>query len=180
MPKPAFLEYYSWVCLPLTETKRELALAIIGDPRVGKTSLIRLLNKEAGGVGTTTTINSTEANYIIWELQTSSFEPQRLEIFANSFVMNSKPFHRYLLIVTDSTNEDIDQVKYSLRFLRESFPDTRFAIVANKQDMNNSLNRSQIEKITKLPTLEISATDTGNRSRFVNFLSYLFGFDVRL
>ncbi|MFX1369901.1 MAG: Rab family GTPase [Promethearchaeota archaeon] len=164
----------------MTEGKKDIALAVIGEPGVGKTSLIRLLNKEIEGADKPITINSKDAVYVFWELQTSSFEPQRLEIFARSFIMNSKPFHRYLLIVTDSTMEDVTRVKYSLGFLRESFPDTRFAIVANKQDKSDSLGKTQIEKMTRLPTLEISAADTQNRSRLVNFLSYLLGSDASL
>jgi signal recognition particle receptor subunit beta len=160
--------------------KKEITLAIIGESKVGKTSIIRLLNGDSGDYGVRTVLESSEAVFIFWELQTSSFEPQRLEIFARSFIRNSKPFHRYLLIVTDSTREDVNRVRYSLRFLREAFPDTRFAIVANKQDLNDSLAKTHIEKLTKLPTLEISATDTQNQSRLINFLSYLIGFDVRL
>jgi signal recognition particle receptor subunit beta len=159
----------------LTEPVREIAIAIIGEPQVGKTELIHLLNDKAESNGIATRLKSNDFDFAIWELQTSSSAPEKLEIFSKSFLRNSRPFHRYLLIVTDSTREDVSHIKYSLRFLRESFPETRFAIVANKQDLDESLSKSHIEKMTNLPTLEISAIDPENRTRLVNFLSYLIG-----
>jgi signal recognition particle receptor subunit beta len=168
------------VCCPLAEPRKKIALAIIGHPKVGKTEIIRLLRKNSESQGLITKLKSSNSEFIFWEHQTSSVEPQRLEIFSRSFLQNSEPFHRYLLIVTDSKRESIDQVKYSLGFLRESFPDTRFAIVANKQDLEGSLGKSRIEKTTRYPTLAITATDPKNRPRLVNFLSYLVGFDVGL
>ncbi len=147
---------------------------------MGKTELIRLLNEEAQSRGTTTKIKSKNAIFEFWELQTSSFEPEKLAIFSQSFLQSSEPFHRYLLIVTDSSREDVNQITYALKFLRTSFPDTRIAIIANKQDQGNTLSKTHIEKMINLPTLEISATIPQNRSRLVNFLSYLLGFDVGL
>ncbi|MFW9886803.1 MAG: GTPase domain-containing protein [Candidatus Thorarchaeota archaeon] len=159
----------------MTEPIREIAIAIIGEPQVGKTELIHLLNDKAESSGIATRLKSKDFDFAIWELQTSSSTPEKLEIFSRSFLRDSRPFYRYLLIVTDSTKEDVSHIKYSLRFLRESFPETRFAIVANKQDLDESLSKSHIEKMTNLPTLEISAIDPENRTRLVNFLSYLIG-----
>ena len=155
-------------------------MAIIGEPQVGKTELIQLLNDKAEVNGLTTKLRSNESVFAFWEFQTSSSAPEKLEIFSRSFLKNSKPFHRYLFVVTDSTLDDVNRIKYSLRFLRESFPDTRFAIIANKQDLDESLSKSRIEKMTNLPTLEISAINPENRSRLVNFLSYLANFDTGL
>jgi signal recognition particle receptor subunit beta len=155
-------------------------MAVIGEPQVGKTGIIQLLNDKAESNGITTRLKSKNCVFVFWELQTSSFSPEKLEIFSRSFLQNSKPFHRYLLIVTDSTVEDVNRIKYSLRFLRESFPDTRLAVVANKQDLNGSLSRLRIEKMTSVPTLEISAIDYSNRSRLVNFLSYLTDSEIEL
>ncbi|MFX0055360.1 MAG: hypothetical protein ACFFAX_10695 [Promethearchaeota archaeon] len=164
----------------MTGPTREIAVAIIGEPQVGKTQLIQLLNDDAESSGITTKLKSKDFVFTFWELQTSSSAPEKLEIFARSFIQNSRPFHRYLLIVTDSTSEDVNRIKYSLRFLRESFPDTRFSIVANKQDLDGSLNKSRIETMTNLPTLEISAMNPENRIRLVNFLSYLIESDTGL
>lgn len=148
-------------------------MAIIGEPQVGKTELIGLLNDKTESNGLATKLRSKDADFVFWEFQTSSSTPEKLEIFSRSFLQNSKPFHRYLLIVTDSTVDDVNRIKYSLRFLRALFPDTRFAIIANKQDLGGSLSKPHIEKMMNLPTLEISAIDFQNRSRLVNFLSYL-------
>ena len=77
------------------------------------------------------------------------------------------------MIVSDSSAEDVNQISYSMRFLRKQFPKTRFAIIANKQDLQERLNRTRIEKLTNLPTLELSATKREQRGRLVNFISYL-------
>ncbi len=164
----------------MTGEIRTIAIATIGKVGVGKTSIVRLLDESARSRGTTHVVDAKDTVYTFWELQTSSYEPTKLEVFSSSFLRGTKPFERFLFIITDSTRENLNEVKYSLRFLRESFPDTRFAIIANKQDLPRRLPASRIEKMTNLPTLEISAIDTSHRSRLVNFISYLIGSDSGL
>jgi signal recognition particle receptor subunit beta len=164
----------------MKEETKKTAVAFIGEPLVGKTELIRLLTIREENTKNKTTLKTENAVFDFWEFQTSSINPEKLEIFARSFLQESKPFHRYLLIVSDSSMEDINQIKYALNYLRKLFTDTRLAIIANKQDLESSLPKSRIEKMVKLPTLEISTKDPQNRSRLVNFLSYLIGFDTGL
>jgi signal recognition particle receptor subunit beta len=164
----------------MTGEIRNIAIAIIGKVGVGKTSIVRLLDESVKSPGTTYVVSTKDTIYTFWELQTSSYEPTKLEVFSSSFLRGSAPFDRFLLITTDSTREDVDEIKYSLRFLRESFPDTRFAIIANKQDFADRLSASRIEKMTNLPTLETSAIDISQRNRLVNFISYLIGSDSGL
>ncbi|MFW9848265.1 MAG: hypothetical protein ACFFF4_03950 [Candidatus Thorarchaeota archaeon] len=164
----------------MTEKTKQIAVALIGEPQVGKTELMRLLDVKAKRKGIRTSLKTKKADIVFWEFQTSSIKPEKLEIFARSFLQESKPFHRYLLMVSDSTLEDINQIKYGLQYLRNLFTDTRLAIIANKQDLESSLPKSRIEKMTNLPTLEISTLDPQNRSKLVNFLSYLTGFDIGL
>ncbi len=164
----------------MTEETKQIAVALIGEPLVGKTELIRLLDMKAENTGIRIPLKTKKADIIFWEFQTSSINPEKLEIFARSFIQESKPFQRYVLIVSDSTMEDVNKIKYALQHLKRLFPDTRLAVVANKQDLESSLPKSRIETMTNLPTLEISTKDPQNRSRMVNFLSYLTGFDTGL
>jgi len=135
----------------MTRETRNIAIATIGKVGVGKTSIVHLLDEGAKSRGTTYVVS-----------------------------VGGEPFDRFLFIITDSTREDVNGIKYSLRHLRELFPDTRFAIIANKQDLADRLQAFRIEKMTNLPTLEISAIDTSHRSRLVNFISYLIGSDSGL
>jgi GTPase SAR1 family protein len=154
-------------------SKRQIALALIGESRVGKTTIIKLLDENAESRGTSYQIETEDIVYTAWELQTSSSEPQRLAVFATSFLKNSPEFDRFVIIVSDSSKEDVNKIKYSLKFLRQTFPDTRFAIIANKQDLENRFSDRRIEKMTRLPTVELSATDRSHRNRLLNFISYL-------
>ena len=60
------------------------------------------------------------------------------------------------------------------------FTKTRLAIVANKQDLENRLTSQHIEKIIRLPTLEVSAINEAHRERLLNFISYLIDSDTGL
>ncbi|MBN2230680.1 MAG: GTPase domain-containing protein [Candidatus Thorarchaeota archaeon] len=157
----------------MKDEKKQIALALIGQPGVGKSTIVRLIDETVESRGTTYVIETDAVRYTFWELQTSSYEPERLSIFSTSFLNESIPYNRYLLIVTNSTQEDVNQLKYSKRYLRSLFPKTKFGIIANMQDLKDRLNRTRIEKMTSLPTLEISAINESHRSRLINFISYL-------
>lgn len=164
----------------LNDKKKDIAIALIGQSDVGKTSIVHLIDDTIESRGTTYTIETNEIAYTIWELQTSSYEPERLGVFSSSFLDESTPYNRYLLIVTDSTSEDVQRITYSVQYLRDLFPKTRFAIIANKQDLTGRLSRTRIEKMTNLPTLELSAIEKPQRDRLVNFISYLLDFESGL
>lgn len=162
------------------QEEKQIALALIGEPRVGKTTIVKLLDDEAKSRGTTYQIKTEDISYTVWELQTSSSEPQRLEVFATSFLKNSPPFNRFVVIVSDSSKEDVNKIKYSVNFLRQVFPNTRLVVIANKQDLEDRFSSRRIEKMTKLPTLELSAIDQSHRDRLLNFISYLIESDTGL
>jgi len=160
------------------QNKRKIALALIGEPKVGKTSIVKLLDESIESRGTSYRIETDDVIYTIWELQTSSFEPQRLAVFATSFLKNSPKYDRFVVIVSDSSKEDVNKIKYSISYLRQTFPDTRLVIIANKQDVEDRFSGRRIEKMTKLPTLELSATNQLHRDRLLNFVSYLIKSDT--
>ena len=83
-------------------------------------------------------------------------------------------------MVSDSSVDDVNKIKYSVKFLRQTFPNTRLAIIANKQDLEDRFSRVRIEKMTKLATLELSAIDQTHRDRLVSFISYLIESDTGL
>jgi signal recognition particle receptor subunit beta len=160
--------------------KKHISIALIGDSKVGKTEIVRLIDKKVESKGTTYQLDTENILYTIWELRTKSLEPERLEVFSTSFLENSAPYNRYVIIITDSSREDVNKITYSIKFLRQTFPRTRFAIVANKQDLDDRIPGKQIEKMTKLPTLNLSAIDQTQRKRLLNFISYLIETDTGL
>ena len=162
------------------ENKKHISIAFIGDPRVGKTTIIKLLDEKIEGRGTTYQLSTEDIMYTIWELQTVSSEPEKLSIFSTSFLEQSLPYNRFVIIVSDSTQEDVSKITYSLKFLRQTFPNTRLAIIANKQDLENRMPAKQIERMNNVPTLELSAMDQTNRNRLLSFISYLIEADTGL
>ena len=157
----------------MKDEKQHIAIALIGEAEVGKTSIIHLIDDKIEDRGTTFLKDTDDVVYTFWELQTSSYEPEGLVVFSKSFLNESTPYYRYLLIVSDSTDENVTQISYSLRYLMELFPKTRFAIIANKQDLPSRESRLRIEKMTHLPTLELIAIEENQRNKLVNFISYL-------
>ncbi len=160
--------------------KKQVAIALIGDSKVGKTTIVKLLDKDAKGRGTTYQLEAENISFTIWELRTSSFEPQMLGVFSTSFLNKSPKFNRYVIVVSDSSKEDVYKIKYSVKFLRRAFPNTRLAIIANKQDLEERFSSRRVERVTKLPTLELSAIDQTQRGRLLNFISYLIESDTGL
>ena len=160
--------------------KKQISMALIGDLEVGKTEIVKLIDTEAESQGTTYRLDAKHIMYTIWELQTDSLEPERLGIFSVSFLEKSSPYNRFVIIVTDSSGEDVNKIKYSIKFLRQTFPKTRLAIIANKQDLESRVSGKQIEKMTRLPTLPLSAIDQTQRERLLNFISYLIESDTGL
>jgi len=175
----SFINYYLLNGFEM-QKKKHISLALIGDSKVGKTSIVKLIDRRAESQGTTYTLETEDIIYTIWELQIVSLEPQKLEIFSVSFLKQSQPFSRFVIIVSDSSNEDVDKITYSIKFLRQAFPNTRLAIIANKQDLENRISHKHIEKRTKLPTLALSAIDQTHRERILNFISYLIKSDTGL
>lgn len=174
-----FISYYLLNGFKM-QKKKHMSLALIGDCKVGKTSVVRLIDGSVESQGTTYTLDTEDITYTIWELQTVSSEPQKLEVFSVSFLKQSQPFNRFVIIVSDSSKEDVDKIIYSIKFLRQTFPNTRLAIIANKQDLENRISHRHIEKRTKLPTLALSAIDQTHRERILNFISYLIESDTGL
>jgi signal recognition particle receptor subunit beta len=152
---------------------KHISLALIGDQKVGKTTIVKLLNKEIESQGTTYQLSTGDILYTIWELQTSSFEPARIEVFSKSFLEASHPYYRFVIIVSDSSKEDVNKISFSLNYLRQIFQKTRLALIANKQDLEGRLPSKHIEKMVKVPTLGLSAIKQSHRNRLLNFVAYL-------
>ncbi len=162
------------------QNRKQIAIALIGDSKVGKTTIVKLLDKDAKSQGTTYQLKTENTSFTIWELRTSSFEPQKLGVFSTSFLDKSPKFNRYVIVVSNSTEEDVYKIKYTVKFLRRTFPNTRLAIIANKQDLEERFSSRRIERMTKLPTLSLSAIDQTQRGRLLNFISYLIDSTVGL
>lgn len=162
------------------EKKKHISLAFIGNSGVGKTTIIKLLNEKIEGRGSTYELSTEEIMYTIWEFQTASYEPEKLGIFSISFLEQSSPYNRFVIIVSDSTRDDVGKITYSLKFLRKTFPNTRLAIIANKQDLENRIPAKQIEQKNNVPTLDLSAKNQTNRNRLISFISYLIDSDTGL
>ena len=75
----------------MTNQRKHISIALIGQPEVGKTSVVHLIDETLESRGTTFVIETHDIIYTIWELQTSSYEPERLAVFSASFLDESKP-----------------------------------------------------------------------------------------
>ena len=84
----------------------------------------------------------------------------------NSFIQNSN-----LIIFVVTKFRDMLACKKLVNTLKELSPYTGFCVIANKQDLEDTLNPTAAMKFFDLPTIGISAIITEHREALLNFIS---------
>jgi len=78
-----------------------------------------------------------------------------------------------ILLVTDSTSENIEKSKFFLEVLKSQTPNTSVAVIANKQDLVQAMNAKEIEKILGFKTYSMTAIDPINRKKMIQIIAEL-------
>jgi signal recognition particle receptor subunit beta len=76
-----------------------------------------------------------------------------------------------VIVVTDSTYENVMKSKKMVRFARENAPCARIIGIANKQDLPDTLTPEQVEQILQIPTHGLVAIDMSVRERLLEILT---------
>ncbi|MFX1394355.1 MAG: hypothetical protein ACFFAH_12380, partial [Promethearchaeota archaeon] len=85
----------------------------------------------------------------------------------NNFVKGSDA----VLLITDSSLENVEKSKFFLELIKEESPDAHTAVIGNKQDLGDALKPQQIEKILGLKTYSMIATDSENRNKMIQIIA---------
>ncbi|MFX0136614.1 MAG: hypothetical protein ACFFDN_23450 [Candidatus Hodarchaeota archaeon] len=84
----------------------------------------------------------------------------------NSFIHNSN-----LIVFVVTKFREMLKCKQHIDALRELSPNVEFCVIANKQDLEESLNPTAAMKFFELPTIGICAIMPEHRETLVNFLN---------
>lgn len=148
-------------------------VSFVGSGGVGKSTLLRLLfGKEPAPGGYVPTINvavdSSETIQFgtflvtIWDFAGQAvFQDLWQFYFAGTDV---------IFLVTDSSFRNVMQTKTLLKTIRKEAPAVPLFIIANKQDLPESMKGEKIQRLLGAPTFQMVATDKTRRDEFVRLM----------
>ena len=146
-------------------------VAILGYAGVGKTTTLHLLRGETLPLVHDPTIGVSikklpeeisNANIVLWDLAGQS----RFSILWAKMIANAQ----VVIIVTDSTLENVLRSKKLVSLVIEEVPDAKVIGIANKQDLPTALTPERVGQILSLPTYELVAIDISYRDRLIQII----------
>ncbi len=144
-------------------------IALVGFSGVGKTTISRLIRAEEIPMehvptmtGEIVTIKIGKLYFHLWDFagqeQFSFLWPQ--------FIQDSDA----VLIVSDSTIQNIDKSKFFIDLVHREVPNARLCVIANKQDIPGALEPKRIEKLLGIKTYGMVAVDPNNRAKMIQII----------
>jgi len=145
-------------------------ISLMGSSGVGKTTITKLIKAEEIPIEHIPTINGDVSTIKIGKLEYFLWDFAGQDQFAflwNKFIKGSDA----VLIITDSTLENIEKSKLFLELIKEDAPYANTAVIGNKQDLPNALSSDEIEKIIGLKTYSMIANDPENHNKMINIIA---------
>ena len=145
-------------------------ISLVGFSGVGKTTITRLIKAEEIPMQHIPTITGDIATIKIGKLHFHLWDFAGQEQFSylwNNFIKGSDA----VLLITDSTLENIEKSKFFLELIKEQAPQAHTAVIGNKQDLEDALKPDQIEKILGLKTYSMIATEDKNRDKMIQIIA---------
>lgn len=148
-------------------------VSYVGSGGVGKSTLLRLLfGREPAPGGYVPTINvavdSSETIQFgtflvtVWDFAGQAvFQDLWQFYFAGTDV---------IFLVTDSSFRNVMQTKTLLRTIKKEAPAVPLFIIANKQDLPESMRGEKIQRLLGAPTFSMVATDKTRREEFIRLM----------
>ena len=137
----------------------QVKVAIIGYVGVGKSTLLHALRGETTLLDSTFGVSANNLppifrnmNIVLWDLTGQS----RFSILWAKMIANAQ----VVVIVTDSTLENVLRSKKLVSLVREEVPHAKIIAMANKQDVPTVLKPERVSEILGVPTDGISAIDS--------------------
>ncbi len=140
-----------------SETGDRIKVVILGFDGVGKTTLLKALNGEVLRLESKSA-ESKKSEQKLGNLDIVYWDLAGQSRFSNLWakqIANAK----IVIIVTDSTLENVIRSKKLVSLVREESPQSKIIAIANKQDLPISLEPERISQILGLPTYGMSAID---------------------
>ncbi len=145
-------------------------ISLVGFSGVGKTTITRLIKAEEIPMKHVPTITGDIATIKIGKLHFHLWDFAGQEQFSylwTNFVKGSDA----VLLITDSSLENVEKSKFFLELIKEQSPYSHTAVIGNKQDLPESLKPGQIEKILSLKTYSMIANNSDNRNKMIQIIA---------
>jgi ADP-ribosylation factor-like protein 1 len=145
-------------------------ISLVGFSGVGKTTITRLIKAEEIPMQHIPTITGDIATIKIGKLHFHLWDFAGQEQFSylwNNFIKGSDA----VLLITDSTLENVEKSKFFLELIKEQAPNAHSSVIANKQDLEDAMSPNQIEKILGLKTYSMIAKDENNRDKMITIIA---------
>jgi len=145
-------------------------ISLVGFSGVGKTTITRLIKAEEIPMQHVPTITGDIATIKIGKLYFHLWDFAGQEQFSylwNNFIKGSDA----VLLITDSSLENIEKSKFFLELIKEQAGHAHVAVIGNKQDLKDSMKPEQIEKILGLKTYSMIAKEAKNRDKMIQIIA---------
>src|SRR5271157_1527336 len=146
-------------------------ISLVGYSGVGKTTITALIKNEeipvehvptiTGDIGT---IQIGKLTFGLWDFAGQ----EEFEYLWAKFVQGSDA----VLIITDSTVENVDKSRYFLDLIKDEAPNAHVGVIGNKQDLEGAMPISDIERmLLNTKTYSMVATDPANRDKMITIIA---------
>ena len=145
-------------------------IAVVGFSGVGKTTIKKLIRLDEIPLQHVPTITGDIATIQIGNLFFHLFDFAGQEEFRylwKTFIKGSDS----VLVVTDSTQDNVYESKFFLELIQNEVPHARAAIIGNKQDLRNAMDVKEIENILGLRTYPMIANRVENHDKMINIIT---------
>ncbi|MFW9941787.1 MAG: ADP-ribosylation factor-like protein [Candidatus Thorarchaeota archaeon] len=145
-------------------------ISLVGYSGVGKTTILNLLRTKEFSIesqpdlsGDVATLKVGKLFFLIRDFTGD----ENIGFLWNNFIRGSDA----ILLITDSTEENVINSKFFLKKIEEEIPYAYVAVIGNKQDLENTVNESRIKEILGLNTFLISVIDLNNREKMIQIIA---------
>ncbi|MBY8984540.1 MAG: GTP-binding protein [Candidatus Lokiarchaeota archaeon] len=145
-------------------------ISLVGFSGVGKTTITRLIRAEEIPMQHIPTITGDIATVRIGKLHFHLWDFAGQEQFSylwDNFIKGSDA----VLLITDSSLENIEKSKFFLELIKEQAPHAHIAVIGNKQDLKGAENPAHIERILGLKSYSMIAKESNNRDKMIQIIA---------
>jgi small GTP-binding protein len=148
-------------------------ISFVGSGGVGKSTLLRLLfGREPAPGGYVPTINvAVDSSETI---QFGTFLVTIWDFAGQAVFQDLWAFYfqgtDVIFLITDSSFRNVMQTKTLLRSIKKEAPAVPLLIIANKQDLPESMQSDKIKRLLGAPTFQMVATDKTRREEFIRLM----------
>jgi len=145
-------------------------ISLVGFSGVGKTTITKLIKAEEIPLehiptitGDVATIKIGKLSFYLWDFAGQ----EQFSFLWNKFIKGSDA----VLLITNSTLENIEKCKFFLELIKEEAPYAHSAVIGNKQDLPGAVGVERIEQILGVKTYSMIAIEPGNRKKMIQIIA---------